>query len=51
MTEDFDEVVLVFDTYESDFLKQKASEKRYGKDPIRYQIGDDTTLKHIPIGE
>ncbi len=51
LTEDFDEVILVFDTYKPDSLKQKTREKRrQDKDPIRYQIADDTNLKHIPMG-
>ena len=51
LTEDFDEVILVFDTYKADSLKQKTREKRrQGKDPIQYQIADDTSIKHIPMG-
>ena len=52
LTVDFDEVILVFDTYKADSLKQKTREKRrqQGKDPIQYQIADDTSIKHIPMG-
>jgi len=46
LTEDFEEVILVFDTYNTAYkaksLKQKTREKRrQGKDPIQYQIADD----------
>jgi len=51
LTADFDEVILVFDTYKADSLKQKTSEKwRQGKYPIPYQIADYTNIKHIPMG-
>jgi len=51
LTEDFDEVILVFDTYKAKSLKQKTREKRrQGKDPIQYQIADDTSIKQIPMG-
>lgn len=50
LTTGFDEVILVFDTYKSDSLKQRTREKRrQGKDPIQYQIADDTNIKHIPM--
>ena len=56
LTEDFDEVILVFDTYKAKSLKQKTREKRrQGKDPIQYQIADDTSIKHtngtLPISQ
>ena len=48
LTADFDNVILDFDTYTADSLKQKTSVKqRQGKDPIQYQITDVTNLKHI----
>ena len=51
LTAGFDEIILVFDTYKSDSLKQKTREKRrQGKDPVQYQIADDTNIKHIPMG-
>ena len=51
LTANFDEVILVFDTYKADSLKQKTREKRQqGKDPIQYQINDNTNIKHIPMG-
>ncbi|KAL7382044.1 hypothetical protein ABVT39_015833 [Epinephelus coioides] len=50
LTADFDEVILVFDTYKADSLKQKTREKRQqGKDPIQCQIDDKTNIKHIPM--
>jgi len=51
LTEDFDEVILVFDTYKAESLKQKTRQKRrQGKDPIQYQIANDTSIKQIPMG-
>ena len=38
--------ILVFDTYKADSLKQKTRER----DPIQYQIADDTNIKHVPNG-
>ena len=50
LTADFDNVILVFDTYKADLLEQKTREKRgQGKYPIHYQIADDTNIKHIPM--
>ena len=51
MTAGSDVIILVFDTYKADSLKQKTREKRrQGKDPVQYQIADDTNIKHIPMG-
>jgi len=51
LTAGSDEIILVFDTYKSDSLKQKTREKRrQGKDPVQYQIADNTSIKHIPMG-
>ena len=51
LTVDFDKVILDFDTYKADSLKQKTREKRWqGTDPIQYRIADDTCIKHIPMG-
>ncbi|KAH3891911.1 hypothetical protein DPMN_016021 [Dreissena polymorpha] len=51
LTAGSDEIILVFDTYKSDYLKQKTREKRrQGTDPVQYQIADDTSIKHIPMG-
>ncbi len=50
LTRDCDEIILVFDTYKADSLKSATREKRRrGKDPIQYQIRDDTSIKHIPM--
>ena len=50
LTRDYDEVILVFDTYKADSLKHLTREKRRkGKDPIPYQIKDDTSIKNIPM--
>ncbi|KAJ8353332.1 hypothetical protein SKAU_G00208990 [Synaphobranchus kaupii] len=50
LTRDYDEVILVFDTYKVDSLKHITREKRrQGKDPIQYQIRDDTNIKNIPM--
>ena len=50
LTAYFDKVILVFDSYKADRLKQKTKAKQQGKDPIQYQIADDTNIKHIPMG-
>ena len=43
-------MILVFDTYKADCLKCTTREKRrQGKDPIQYQIRDDTNIKNIPM--
>jgi len=50
LTRDCDEIIRVFDTYKTDSLKCTNREKRRrGKDPIQYQIRDDTSIKHIPM--
>jgi hypothetical protein len=50
LTAGFDEVILVFDTYEPDSLKAKTRERRrQGKAPVQYLITDDTSIKHIPL--
>ncbi|SMN02506.1 hypothetical protein SPONN_1209 [uncultured Candidatus Thioglobus sp.] len=50
LTAGFSEVILVFDTYKSDSLKEKTIERRrQGKAPIQYRIADDTNIKHIPL--
>jgi hypothetical protein len=50
LTAGYDEIILVFDTYQADSLKNTTREKRrHGKDPIRYQVKDDTSIKHIPM--
>ena len=50
LTADFKEVILVFDTYRTESLKQKTRQKRqHDKDPIHYKIADDTNINHIPM--
>ena len=50
LTHDYDEIVLVFDTYRADSLKSATREKRrHGKSPVQYQVRDDTNIKHIPM--
>ena len=50
LTAGFDEVILVFDTYKRDSLKEKTRERRQqGKTPVQYKIEDDTNIKHIPL--
>ena len=51
MTAGSDVIILVFDTHKADSLKQKTREKRrQGRDPVQYQIADDTNIKHIRMG-
>ena len=51
LTAEFDEIILVFDTYKSDSLKQKTrARRRQGKDPVQWMTWmDDTRIKHIPL--
>ncbi|KAE8278585.1 hypothetical protein D5F01_LYC23497 [Larimichthys crocea] len=50
LTRDYDEVILVFDTYRADSLKNVTRNKRrQGKSSIQYQVRDDTNIKHIPL--
>ena len=50
MTYSYDEIILAFDTYKPDSLKKTTREKRQqGQDPIRYQVSDDTNIKHISM--
>ena len=50
LTEKFSEIILVFDTYRPNSLKEKTRERRrQGKAPIQYKIADDTIIKHIPF--
>ncbi len=39
----------MFDTYRADSLKSATRDKRQGKASIRYQVRDDTNIKHIPL--
>ena len=50
LTRDYDEIILVFDTYRDDSLKSTTRDKRrQGRAPIQYQVTDDTNIKHIPM--
>lgn len=50
LTQDYDEIVLVFDTYRADSLKSATGEKRrYGTALVQYQVRDDSNIKHIPM--
>ena len=50
LTAGFSEVILVFDTYKPDSLKNKTRERRrQRKAPIQYKFADDTNIKHIPL--
>ena len=50
LTAGFSEVILAFDTYKPESLKQKTRERRQqGKAPVQYKIEDDTNIKHIPL--
>ena len=50
ITRHFDEVIVVFDTYRADSLKSKTRQKRQqGKDPVQYQVRDETSIRHITL--
>ena len=50
LTRDFDEVIAVFDTYKADSLKNRTRQKRRkGKDPVQYQVRDETSIRHITL--
>lgn len=44
LTRDFDEIILVFDTYKADSLKNRTRQKRR---QVQYQVQDETRIKHI----
>ena len=45
LTRHFDEVILVFDT-----MKNRTRQKRRkGKDPVQYQVRDETSIRHITL--
>ena len=42
---DFDEVIVVFDTYRYGSLKNKTRQnRRKGNDPVQYQVRDETRI-------
>src|SRR6218665_3497837 len=46
LTRDYDEIILVFDTYRDYSLKSATRDKRrQGRAPIQYQVRDDTNIK------
>jgi len=50
LTRHFDEVIVVFDTYRADSLKNGTRQKkRKGKDPVQYQLRDETSIQHITL--
>src|SRR6267154_1673699 len=50
LTGNYDEIILVFDTYREDSLKGATRDKRRkGKASFQYQVRDDTNIKHIPM--
>ena len=50
LTRSFDEVIIVFDTYKADSLKSTTRPKRRkGKDPVQYQVRDETSTSHITM--
>ncbi len=50
LTRDFDEVIVVFDTYKTDSLKNRTRQKRRkGNDPVQYQVRDETSIRHITL--
>ena len=52
LTRDYDETILVIDTYRDDSLKNATRDKRrQGRAPIQYQVRDDTNIKHIRMSK
>src|SRR6218665_2445914 len=50
MSRDYNEIILVFDTYRDRSLKSATMNKRMqGRAPIQYQVRDDKNIKHIPM--
>ena len=50
LTRNFDEIILVFDTYKPDSLKCSTREKRQGgHGPVQYQMKDNTKIQHITM--
>ncbi|KAK5912068.1 hypothetical protein CesoFtcFv8_001978 [Champsocephalus esox] len=49
LTRDYDEIILVFDTYRTDSLKSATRDKRRQGKAIQYQVRDDANIKHIPL--
>ena len=50
MTREYDEIILVFDTYKDVSLKYATREARLqGQSPVQYHIHDETRIKHITM--
>src|SRR6218665_411030 len=50
LTRDYDEIILVFDTYRDYSLKSATRDKRrHRRAPIQYQVRDDTNMKHTQM--
>ena len=50
LTRNYDEIILVFDTYIVDSLKCNTRERRrIGNDPVQYQVNDETRIQHITM--
>jgi len=50
LTRHFDEVIVVFDTYRVDSVKNRTRQKRRkGKDPVHYPVRDTTSIRHITL--
>ena len=50
ITRDYDEVIVVFDTYKHDSLKSKTRERRQKeKSAVQYQVKDGTKIHHITL--
>ena len=44
------ELIVVFDTYKTDSLKNTTGQNRYhGKNPVQYQVRDDTNIAYITM--
>ena len=45
LTKDYNEIIVTFDTYKKESLKNNIRENRgHGKDSVQYHIADETTL-------
>ncbi len=45
LTRDFDEVIVVFDIYKTNSLKNRTRQKRRNvNDPVEYQVRDETSI-------
>lgn len=50
LRQNFDEVTIVFDTYKPDSMKSTTGQKRLqGKDPVQYQVRDETSITHMTM--